>query len=292
MCEHISIEGISFSIEKSSGYGRCSFPSDLAESLVEGCGFVEKILSSTLYLDFPQNEQISTSNAVKYVPCLSVGIGLWEKSDIAIEEVRDEAFAILEHAASTLGLSAVEQRGETMTADSTRLFYIQGKGDYPYYIVLLLEQDEAGNISDADMGIYVSKYFSSQATTMLESTDEDSIFGITKVLFDYEKANSSSAAEKPSTPKDEKITETNGKTVYKVYATSSSIHFTGSFTGSGHFSIELLNGNQNLIDLVANEIGDHKVDKTVSVSPGSMYYIQIETTDGQWNISWTGTGGD
>ena len=91
--------------------------------------------------------------------------------------------------------------------------------------------------------------------------------------------------------KDELITEIDGKSVWKVQAVSSSIHFTGSFTGQGYFGITLLDSNQDFEELVCNEIGDHELDKTVPVKKGSIYYIKIECSRGNWTVSWSGTGG-
>ena len=104
-----------------------------------------------------------------------------------------------------------------------------------------------------------------------------------------EAQNKSSSAT--STKKDELLVQEDGKTLYKVWANSGSIHIDGSFSGSGNFIIKILNSNQNLYSLVCNEIGSYVVDKNVSVTPGAMYYIQIECSSGEWNLSWTGTGG-
>lgn len=104
-------------------------------------------------------------------------------------------------------------------------------------------------------------------------------------------SSSSSNTKSRSAAKDEVIVDTNGKRIYKVEAAASNIHFSGSYTGTGNFIIEVLNSNQNLYELVTNEIGDYVVDKSVSVTPGVTYYIQIECSYGSWSMSWTGTGG-
>ena len=52
----------------------------------------------------------------------------------------------------------------------------------------------------------------------------------------------------------------------------------------------MLDSNQDHYKLVANEIGTYRVDKSVRVTAGSMYYIEIECTRGSWTVSWTGTG--
>ena len=66
----------------------------------------------------------------------------------------------------------------------------------------------------------------------------------------------------------------------------------GTFSGQGHFSVQLLDSNQDLYKLMVNEIGDYVIDKSVAVSKGSYYYIQIETTRGTWDLEWTGTYGN
>lgn len=92
--------------------------------------------------------------------------------------------------------------------------------------------------------------------------------------------------------KDQKIVDTDGKVIYKVYMTGNTFNLRGTFSGKGHFSVELLDSNQDLYKLMVNEIGDYVVDKSVAVSKGSYYYIQIETTRGSWDLQWTGTYGE
>lgn len=91
---------------------------------------------------------------------------------------------------------------------------------------------------------------------------------------------------------DKKTVDSNGKQIWQVYAKSSELHFTGSFRGDGYFGIKILDSNQDFFALVANEIGDYNVDKSVyGLIPNEMYYIQIECTEGSWTCSWTGTYG-
>lgn len=92
--------------------------------------------------------------------------------------------------------------------------------------------------------------------------------------------------------KDKKTVDSNGKQVWKVYARISEMHFSGTFRGSGYFGIKILDSNQDFFALVANEIGDYNVDKSIyGLVPGQMYYIQIECTEGSWSCSWSGTYG-
>lgn len=108
-----------------------------------------------------------------------------------------------------------------------------------------------------------------------------------------ESAKQSQTSKENTNPKADKRTiNTNGKQVWKVYARSSELHFTGSFQGSGYFGIKILDSNQDFFDLVVNEIGDYIIDKTIyGLVPDEMYYIQIECTSGSWSCSWTGTYG-
>lgn len=87
------------------------------------------------------------------------------------------------------------------------------------------------------------------------------------------------------------MTDVDGKQVWKVWPTSSTIHYTGSCQGQGNFIVKVLDGNQDLEELVCNEIGEWTIDKSVAVTPGKMYYVQIECSRGTWNMQWTGTGG-
>ena len=92
--------------------------------------------------------------------------------------------------------------------------------------------------------------------------------------------------------KDKIIVDTNGKRIYKVCMYSNTFSISGTFKGQGHFSITLLDDNQDFYDLLANEIGDYVVDKSVKVTKGDYYYLQIECTRGSWDLSWSGTYGN
>lgn len=92
--------------------------------------------------------------------------------------------------------------------------------------------------------------------------------------------------------KDERTINMNGKQVWKVYARGSELHFTGNFRGSGYFGITVLDSNQDFFALVTNEIGDCDIDKSIDgLTPGGMYYIKIECTEGTWSCGWSGTYG-
>ena len=103
---------------------------------------------------------------------------------------------------------------------------------------------------------------------------------------------SQSPKENTNPKADQRTINISGKQVWKVYAKSSELHFTGNFNGSGYFGIKILDSNQDFFDLVVNEIGDYIIDKTIyGLVPDEMYYIQIECTEGSWSCSWTGTYG-
>lgn len=92
-------------------------------------------------------------------------------------------------------------------------------------------------------------------------------------------------------PKDELLVDSNGKQLWKVFATANQMHFKATFTGTGHFSIKLLDSNQDLEELVCNTVGDYIVDKSVNVICDNYYYIELSTTNGTYECYWTGTGG-
>lgn len=92
------------------------------------------------------------------------------------------------------------------------------------------------------------------------------------------------------TPKDEKIIDTDGKQIWKIYITDGDFSINGKYNGSGNFIVELLDDNQNLMELLCNEIGDYIIDKSVYV-PSGYYYLQIEFSDGTYEVTWTGTNG-
>ncbi len=94
-----------------------------------------------------------------------------------------------------------------------------------------------------------------------------------------------------SAKKDKLIVNSDGKKIYQVYMSSNTFNITGKFTGKGHFSIQLLDSNQDLYKLLVNEIGDYFINKSVNVTKGKYYYIQIECTRGNWDLEWTGTYG-
>lgn len=92
-------------------------------------------------------------------------------------------------------------------------------------------------------------------------------------------------------PKDELIVNSNGKQIWKVYIDNGYLYVKAKFNGSGHFSIKLLNSNQDFVELICNEIGDYIVDKKIDDLSDGYYYIEIRCTDGSWECSWSGTGG-
>lgn len=129
-------------------------------------------------------------------------------------------------------------------------------------------------------------------TREAEYVQQGSIFGQNDTATQKEESTvDKSTAEEESSKKDEMIVETDEKQIWKVWATSSTLHFTGSYQGSGNYIVKVLDDNQDLEELVCNEIGDYVLDKKVSVQSGEMYYIQVEFNDGSYSMQWTGTGG-
>ena len=81
----------------------------------------------------------------------------------------------------------------------------------------------------------------------------------------------------------QKIVDSNGKQIWKVYIANGSFHFTGTYKGTGNFIVKLSNSNQELVALIANEIGDFISDKTVRVPSVGWYYLEIRGSDGKWD---------
>lgn len=91
--------------------------------------------------------------------------------------------------------------------------------------------------------------------------------------------------------KDKLIVDTDGKSVYKVHSTGV-ITFSGHYTGNGYFIVKVLDANQDLQDLVCNEIGDYVLEHKASNVGTGTKYIQIECSNGEWELNWSGTGGN
>ncbi|MEN6351417.1 MAG: hypothetical protein ABFD08_18750 [Syntrophomonas sp.] len=84
----------------------------------------------------------------------------------------------------------------------------------------------------------------------------------------------------------QKIVDSNGKQIWKIYIDDGSLHFTATFNGSGNFIVKLSDSNQELIDVIANEIGSYKADRTVSVPYKGWYYLEIYCSYGSWTGNW------
>lgn len=150
-------------------------------------------------------------------------------------------------------------------------------------------------VGETDDGLPIDKYcynVTKNGEVFLENTDYEEYVAQQKEKEKAEKAKEREDAENAREAKKDKIVvDTDGKTVYKVHSTGV-ITFNGQFTGSGYFIVKILDSNQDLQELVCNEIGDYVLDfKSVNVGEG-IKYIQIECSDGTWNLTWTGTGGN
>lgn len=84
----------------------------------------------------------------------------------------------------------------------------------------------------------------------------------------------------------QKIVDTGGKQIWKIYVSDSSLHFTGTYKGNGNFIVKLSDSNQELVEVIANEIGDYMADKTVSVPYEGWYYLEVYGSDGKWTFNW------
>ena len=84
----------------------------------------------------------------------------------------------------------------------------------------------------------------------------------------------------------QKIVDSNGKQIWKIYIDDGSLHFTATYNGSGNFIVKLSDSNQELIDVIANEIGSYKADRTVFVPYKGWYYLEIYCSHGSWTGNW------
>lgn len=96
-----------------------------------------------------------------------------------------------------------------------------------------------------------------------------------------------SKSESQTTSKEpQKIVDSNGKQIWKIYISSGKLHFTGTYKGTGNFIVQLSDSNQDLIKVIANEIGDYVSDKVVSVPYKGWYYLEVYGSDGSWEFNW------
>lgn len=83
----------------------------------------------------------------------------------------------------------------------------------------------------------------------------------------------------------QKIVDSNGKQIWKVHI-SNSFHMSVTYKGTGNFIVKLSNSNQDLVTVLANEIGDYVLNKTVSVPGDGWYYLEIYCSHGSWTGNW------
>ncbi len=83
-----------------------------------------------------------------------------------------------------------------------------------------------------------------------------------------------------------KIIDSNGKQIWKIYIGTGSLHFTGTYKGTGNFIVKLSDSNQDLVEVIANEIGDFISDKTIIVPYDGWYYLEVYGSDGSWQFNW------
>lgn len=84
----------------------------------------------------------------------------------------------------------------------------------------------------------------------------------------------------------QKVVDSNGKQMWKIYIGSTKLHFKGTYKGTGNFIVELLDSNQDLVEVIANEIGDFVSDKTVQVPYQGWYYLKVYGSEGSCSYTW------
>ncbi|WP_302152663.1 hypothetical protein [uncultured Enorma sp.] len=210
--------------------------------------------------------------------------------------------------AYNLGLGEINAVDPGISVDgyssSNTLWYTHGEARGVHYIIFYeysFYPDYDNSITSID--VVMSNYFAEECLNEIDVTysQEERFGALWNVMFPKsdsgDRSNETTQSWSPNSGTasndhaDELIVDTDGKQVWKVYATSSVIHFQGSYSGTGNFIVKILDGNQELHELACNEIGDFVIDRDVNVTEGEMYYIQIECSYGSWEMSWTGTGG-
>lgn len=130
-----------------------------------------------------------------------------------------------------------------------------------------------------------------QEISQLKSQCNDTIAKIkadadAKAKAEQDAKDAQALAEEKAKYAPQKIVDSNGKQIWKIYISNDSLHFTGTYKGTGNFIVKLSDNNQNLVELIANEIGDYISDKTVSVPYVGWYYLEVDSVEGACNYNW------
>lgn len=114
------------------------------------------------------------------------------------------------------------------------------------------------------------------------SSKVKSMLSTTKAKIKAKKA----AAEAKINPK--VLVNSNGKTLIRFYMDDyGTFSFSGKYTGTGNFIVQVLDSNQQLEELLVNEIGDYVVDTSCELDAG-YHYLQVENTYGSCHYSYSG----
>ena len=119
------------------------------------------------------------------------------------------------------------------------------------------------------------------------SSNNDTLSDITS---NNTSSDNTSSDDTISYPDPELIVNSNGKKMWKMYYFQPYLHLNMTYNGTGNFIVSILDNNEDLYTLAANEIGDYVLNKTVEVPPtGDFYYLEIEFTDGSYTGNWNPT---
>lgn len=207
-------------------------------------------------------------------------IEAYELLDIVISDIKDRDTKILEIATDKQN----EIKDKTFQQLISKAQKLMKNKDYSSVQTTLSKYKDLGNKTILDTY--------NKATKEVERIEKEEKAKEEAERKKREEAERKREQEKLKAKKDKVIVDTDGKRIYKVCMRSNRFSINGTFKGEGHFSVKLLDDNQDLYDLLVNEIGDYVVNKSVRVTEGEYYYLQIECTRGRWSLSWSGTYGD
>lgn len=241
----------------------------------------------------------------------------WDKVMDLINDY-EKVYASDEKIRNMLSLASINSRAETLYKDANGLYqnknyegayktFIQIDKNADIYTDAVKKQEELSkiiireNLSEAKKAIgnkdYLETFRYLGVVLQFEPNNEEAITLQKKYQKQYDtqmaeyikkaeaeakkKADAEAAKYAPK-----KIVDKNGKQIWKIYIGDGSLHFTGTYKGSGNFIVKLSDSNQDLIEVIANEIGDFISDKTVIVPYIGWYYLEVYGSDGSWEYEW------
>lgn len=243
-----------------------------------------------------------------------------KKWDEVIDLINDygEVYVADEKIRNMLSFASINSRAETLYKDANGLYqnknyegayktFIQIDKSADIYTDAAKKQEEISkiiieeNLSEAKKAIENKEYLEAfrylGVILQFEANNEEAITLQKRYQKQYDtqmaeyikkaeaeakkKADAKAAKYAPK-----KIVDKNGKQIWKIYIANGKFHFSGTYKGSGNFIVKLSDNNQDLIDVIANEIGDFISDKTIFVPYEGWYYLEVYGSDGSWEYNW------